>query len=61
MRSDMIWYGMVWYGIVRYGMVWCGMVRYGIVWGIRLGHDIMSGEPQLSGHCLVTAVWSSVV
>jgi hypothetical protein len=28
----MVWYGTVWYGMVRYGTVWYGMVRYGTVW-----------------------------
>ena len=43
----MVWYGMVWYGIVCstmvwYGMTWCGMVLYGMTWYdmVRYGWDM---------------------
>ena len=32
LRYGMVYYGMVWYGILRYGMVYYGMVHYGMVW-----------------------------
>lgn len=28
----LIWYGMVWYGMVGCGMIWYGMVGYGMIW-----------------------------
>lgn len=35
--SDVVWYGMMWHGVVLYGMVW--YVWYGIEWYSVLCYD----------------------
>ena len=49
-RSDFLWYTVVWYGGVHY--VWCGTVWY-------LLNREGSGAMQLCAH--MTALWYSVV
>ena len=43
---EIVWYGMVrygmaWYGMVSYGMVWHGMVWYGMAWYGMVWHGIV--------------------
>lgn len=31
MLSGMVWYCVLWFGVVEYGMVWCDVMSYGVV------------------------------